>query len=42
MSVLFFDSSALVKRYLTESGSTWITALLDPSAGHTIVVAAIT
>ena len=42
MSVLFFDSSALVKRYLTETGTGWSTALLDPSAGHVIVVAAVT
>jgi uncharacterized protein len=42
MSVLFFDSSALVKRYLTEIGSAWVTALLDPSMGHAIVVATIT
>lgn len=42
MSTLFVDSSALVKRYLTETGSAWITALLDPAAGHTIIVATIT
>ena len=42
MSVLFFDSSALVKRYLTEIGSPWVTSLFDPSVGHTIVVATIT
>ena len=42
MSTLFIDSSALVKRYLTEAGSDWIIALLDPSAGHTIIVATIT
>jgi hypothetical protein len=42
MSVLFFDSSALVKRYLTETGSAWAISLLDPTAGHTIVVAAVT
>jgi predicted nucleic acid-binding protein len=42
MSVLFFDSSALVKRYLTEIGSAWTATLLDPSAGHTIIVATIT
>jgi uncharacterized protein len=42
MSLLFFDSSALVKRYLTEVGSAWTAALLDPSVGHTIVVATIT
>ena len=42
MSDLFFDSSALVKRYLTESGSGWVTALTDPVARNTIVVATIT
>lgn len=42
MSVLFFDSSALVKRYLTELGSAWVTSLLDPLLGHTIIVATIT
>lgn len=42
MSVLFFDSSALVKRYLTEAGSAWVLALTDPDAGNTIVVAEIT
>ncbi|MDQ2998301.1 MAG: type II toxin-antitoxin system VapC family toxin [Chloroflexota bacterium] len=42
MSTLFIDSSALVKRYLTEAGSDWLTALLNPSAGHTIIVTTIT
>ncbi len=42
MSTLFIDSSALVKRYLTEPGSSWINLLLDPSAGHTIIVSTIT
>jgi len=42
MSTLFFDSSALVERYLTEVGSTWVAALFDPSIGHTIIVATIT
>jgi uncharacterized protein len=42
MSVLFFDSSALVKRYLTEVGCAWVAALLDPAQGHTIIVASIT
>lgn len=42
MSVLFFDSSALVKRYLTEVGSAWVASLLDMPLGHTIVVATIT
>ena len=37
MSVYFLDSSALVKRYRTEVGSTWIRGLVE-SADHTIVV----
>jgi hypothetical protein len=42
VSILFFDSSALVKRYLTEVGSSWVAALLDPTLEHTVVVATIT
>ena len=41
MSTLFFDSSALAKRYLTEIGSAWIAAQADPAASNTIVVAEI-
>jgi predicted nucleic acid-binding protein len=39
MSTLFFDSSALVKRYLTEIGSAWVAAQTDPGANNVIVVA---
>jgi len=42
MSSLFFDSSALVKRYIAEIGSRWAVSLLDLSVGHTIIVASIT
>jgi predicted nucleic acid-binding protein len=42
MSLLFFDSSALAKRYLTEIGGAWVVAQTDPAAGNTIVVAEIT
>jgi predicted nucleic acid-binding protein len=42
MSVFFLDSSALAKRYLVETGSTWITTLVDPGAGNVIFVAEIT
>lgn len=42
MNVLFCDSSALVKRYLHETGSTWIAGLLDPSSAYTVLVAEIT
>ncbi|MGI8910780.1 MAG: type II toxin-antitoxin system VapC family toxin [Rubrobacteraceae bacterium] len=42
MNDYFLHSSALVKRYLTETGSDWITALADPLVDDTIVVAEIT
>lgn len=42
MNVLFCDSSALVKRYLHETGSAWIAGLLDPSSAYTVLVAEIT
>jgi hypothetical protein len=42
MSYYYLDSSALVKRYLTETGSFWIAALTDSAVGNTIVVAEIT
>lgn len=42
MSHLFFDSSALAKRYLQEVGTAWIRALLAPVAGNIVIVAEIT
>jgi hypothetical protein len=33
------DSSALVKRYVIETGSAWVQALCDPSAGHVLALA---
>jgi predicted nucleic acid-binding protein len=42
MLLLFFDSSALVKRYVNESGSSWILQLFDPMAGNLSFVASIT
>lgn len=42
MAVYFFDSSALVKRYAHETGSDWILALTEPSAGHSLYIARIT
>jgi uncharacterized protein len=38
MAAYFFDTSALVKRYVAEAGTAWVTALCDPAAGHTIVI----
>lgn len=40
--VFFFDSSAIVKRYVQESGSAWVLQLSAPASGHRIYVAAIT
>lgn len=39
MTTYYADSSALVKRYVTETGSSWIQALCDPKAGHVIALA---
>jgi uncharacterized protein len=40
--VYFFDSSALVKRYVLEAGSAWATAIADPTSGHDLYLARIT
>ena len=42
VDIYFLDSSALVKRYVTEAGSNWLHALLAPETGNQIVVARIT
>lgn len=42
MSDYFFASSALVKRYLPETGTDWVRALILPTTGHTIWIAEIT
>jgi predicted nucleic acid-binding protein len=42
MATYFFDSSALAKRYVTETGTVWVQALTDPAAGRMIYVARIT
>jgi uncharacterized protein len=42
LSYLYLDTSAVVKRYNPETGSAWITTLLDPSSGHSIVLSEIT
>lgn len=39
MAVYFLDTSAIVKRYVTETGSGWVMSLCDPAAGHTILIA---
>lgn len=42
MSDLFTDSSALAKRYVNETGSQWLRALMTPNPNRQIYVAAIT
>lgn len=42
MTVYFLDSSALVKRYVPEMGTTWIQALADPDASNQLYIARIT
>ena len=42
MSAYFCDSSAIVKRYVVETGSDWISAVTDPAVGNRIYVARIT
>ncbi len=41
MAAYFFDSSALVKRYVRETGTGWVISLFKPSGGHTCFVARI-
>lgn len=39
MTDFFFDSSALVKRYIDEVGSAWVAAMVDLATGNRIFVA---
>lgn len=41
MAVYFVDSSALVKRYINETGSNWVLNLCNPASNNDIVIAAI-
>jgi len=38
----FLDSSALIKRYITEQGTGWVRSLTPPSVGNTIIIAQVT
>lgn len=42
MTQYFVDSSALVKRYMRESGSDWMRSIADSQSGHNILIAHIT
>jgi predicted nucleic acid-binding protein len=39
MTAYYVDSSALVKRYVNETGSSWVRAICDPAAGHILALA---
>jgi hypothetical protein len=38
----FFDTSALAKRYISETGSHWVRAMTDPNSGNRIILSRIT
>ena len=42
MTAYYLDSSALVKRYVPETGSAWIRALSAPNPGNSLFIARIT
>ena len=42
MSAFFCDSSAIVKRYVAETGSTWLSAITNPASGNRVYIARIT
>ncbi len=42
MAVDFLDASAVMKRYVQETGVAWVQALAAPNAGHSLIVARIT
>lgn len=39
MASYYFDSSALVKRYVGEVGTVWVRSTTDPAAGHQLFIA---
>jgi hypothetical protein len=42
MTYCFLDSSALVKRYVPESGTNWVRQIIHPTGGHFILIAYVT
>jgi hypothetical protein len=38
----YFDTSGLVKRYIAEIGTAWVTGIMDPAAGNLVYVARVT
>ena len=42
MAAYFLDTSALMKRYVVEVGSAWVTGLTNPAAGRSVRIASVT
>lgn len=42
MPIYYFDASGLVKRYVVEVGTAWVSGLMDPAAGNLLHVARLT
>jgi predicted nucleic acid-binding protein len=42
VAVYFFDSSAIVKRYVKETGTGWVFGITNPAKGDSIYIARIT
>jgi predicted nucleic acid-binding protein len=42
VAAYYLDSSAVVKRYVRELGSTWVRSLMARAAGHNLILARIT
>jgi len=42
LTAYFTDSSALVKRYISETGSAWVQQITDPQTGNLLFIARIT
>ena len=42
MTYYFLDSSALIKRYISETGTNWLRSIVTPIAANTIIVSEIT
>ena len=41
MAAFIFDASGIVKRYVQETGTSWVRALTDPAKGHEIYLSRI-
>jgi predicted nucleic acid-binding protein len=42
MATYYLDSSALVKRYVAETGSAWLQSIVAPATGHLLLTSRIT